>query len=349
MRRLLLPLVAVLALLPAGTADAAWTVMGSGASSAAAAALLAPGPLTAQQSCTPVTATTISHIGATTAIGTGSVMVTTPTGVRASDALVLQLTIRDQSATVTLPDEWTPLDVRSTSGLQGRLYLRRATANEPASRTITLSSSVKTVTMLSAYRGVHPGTAAVNASGGLVVNSTSVPAPILTTTRTNTRMVSFFGFMGSGGITAPAEMTSRAGGTTAGTLGFESTNVSAVAADELIAAAGDTPPRTAQGKTNGGFASSYWGVAQTVVLRPESYPQAELAWTPTTTTWASGYTLRRFVNGTEQGATEITPASTSSARETPLSADTTYTFDLRTRRNNWRSAAVTAQLTTSPC
>jgi hypothetical protein len=84
-----------------------------------------------------------------------------------------------------------------------------------------------------------------------------------------------------------------------------------------------------------------------VIRRVAGVPTAHLAWTASTSTWASGYLLDRLVGGSTQSAQTINGVSTASATDGPLTDATSYTYRLTTYRGSWRSSSITTTLVTN--
>jgi hypothetical protein len=77
---------------------------------------------------------------------------------------------------------------------------------------------------------------------------------------------------------------------------------------------------------------------------------AGLAWTPTSSTWADGYTWDRTAGATTSASTAVAGRATAATTDsTALAAATTYQYRLRATASTWRSTAATATLTTTSC
>ena len=90
-----------------------------------------------------------------------------------------------------------------------------------------------------------------------------------------------------------------------------------------------------------------WTVQTVALRRDPGTPSAALSWTPTSSSWASGYRLERSAGGAVQSTRTVTSAGTSSATEGPLVNGVTYTFRLWAYRGAWVSPDVTTTLTPS--
>ncbi len=70
-------------------------------------------------------------------------------------------------------------------------------------------------------------------------------------------------------------------------------------------------------------------------------PSGKLTWTATPSAFAAGYSLTRVGGPTSQ----ITPATTTTANDGPLTNNTSYTWRLSAFYGNWTTSAITASLT----
>jgi hypothetical protein len=70
-------------------------------------------------------------------------------------------------------------------------------------------------------------------------------------------------------------------------------------------------------------------------------PKADLTWTASPSTWATGYRIERWRNGTLQQTYLVPGAATTSYTVTGLSGNTTYDFKIFTYRNSWLSSSLT--------
>jgi len=106
-------------------------------------------------------------------------------------------------------------------------------------------------------------------------------------------------------------------------------------------------PGTAATRSATGGSAFEW-VGHTVALRPAlGPPSVTLSWTPSPSSWATGYRVERSVGATVQATTPVTPISASSASEGPLTNATTYSYRLWAYHGTWVSSAVTATASTS--
>ena len=118
---------------------------------------------------------------------------------------------------------------------------------------------------------------------------------------------------------------------------------SVTAWSESFAGRGTVPQRTST--TSGSTAA--W-IAQTVVLRPAlQQVGASLSWTPTPSTWATGYQGERVVGGAVQLSSAVPSVTVTTVTDWGLSNGTTYTYRVRAYRGAWVSSDVTGVLTPS--
>jgi hypothetical protein len=250
---------------------------------------------------------------------------------------------RKTAPTVTTPTGWTLLqrDYFTTNDYQQIIYYRVATAADTAGTTYTLASSSadKADAILVAYRGVDQTNPIVtNSTGGDATQDEFITAPSITPTRADTRLVGFFGSSdGRTLVTDAAGMTDRQY-VASGAGGAE---VELIVQDERWSSANTaTGPRTVE------LSNSGRAVGHLVALKAESYPLAALTWTASTSSYADGYRLGRSVGGTETVVTQLgTVTSYTVGNTNHLTAGLAYTMNLKTKANNWRSAAATASFT----
>ena len=144
---------------------------------------------------------------------TTSVVVNKPAGVVSGDGMVAVITPRGLP-TITPPAGWSLIrsDVNTTVLTQA-LYVHVAGGSEPASYTWTFNSSVSSVVAgIAAYSGIDP-TNPIDTSGGQAnASSSSITAPSINPTVTDTYLVGAFGDGNAPaptGWTVPASMTDR--------------------------------------------------------------------------------------------------------------------------------------------
>ncbi len=272
-----------------------------------------------------------------------------PSGVQAGDVLIAGITWHTHDYSGTLidpPSGWhlIRIDTEFSHVVQG-LFWRAAGASEPATYTFsngTADLTREVVGGIAAYSGVDT-TDPIDAHDGLTETSVvfSIDAPSVTSTVTGGRLISVFGQHDPGLFAPPTGMTDRY----ATAVGTGERSVNTIFADQVLGAAGATGVRTATGSGNGS------GVGQSVVLDPGGgVMSAALSWTATSSSYADGYLLQRFIGTTLDDQWTITPRSSSSIVDFGgLAAGTTYTYRLRTTSGTWRSTAVTVTYTAAPC
>jgi hypothetical protein len=301
------------------------------------AVLAAPTNFTVTQSCTPPA--TIVLRGATSAAGTDALALDIPAGTASGDVLVAQVANRNGLfGGITPPAGWTLLDRRSGgTAVTSAVYWKVATATEPASVTFDLlsSSGIQMVGGIMGYSGVST-TAPVNAWAAATGTGGTTTLPSVTTTAPGTTLVRT--------ITKRQETMPAPAGTTERwrlISGNGTATEGATGSDEVFAGAGASPARS----TSTGF-NAEW-VAHTVALRAiPGTPTANASWTPSTSTWATGYMAERWVGSTLQISGPVTPVTASSAADGPLANGTTYTYRLSTYHRSWTSP--TASVTFRP-
>lgn len=74
--------------------------------------------------------------------------------------------------------------------------------------------------------------------------------------------------------------------------------------------------------------------------------KADLSWTATPSTFASGYKVERWLGGVLQATTTVTPRTTTARTETGLATGTTYTWKVRSYVQGWTSSLVTVSAAT---
>ena len=324
------------AMLPA--AHAGFSAVTTNADDAWAADWLRPpSGLDATYSCS---ATPIVFRSATHATGLGILVLPTPSGIRAGDLLVAQVTNATGPSPLKPPEGWHLIRRDSSkpaapaaSAVTSALFWRTVVDGEPAAATFVLENSLDMVGGIVAYRGVRVADP-VNASGVDEDATATATTPSVFTTVVDTMLVDFTAKAGEA-LPAPTGTTERWRlATLTSTLG---TSVG----DVPFAGPGYTPTRSSVSPSG---SLNEW-VAQTVALRPRLQAAATLGWTASPSTWGTGYVLERLVDGTVQAERTLTPIATASAIESPLVNGTTYTFRLSAYRGTWRSSAVTTTLT----
>jgi len=206
----------------------------------------------------------INFRGASTANpgNSSSITMAKPTAVVSGDVMVAAIWIKGGSTeigTITPPPGWTLVRNENYYNLDALVtYYKVATSSEPAGYTWSFSTSPGLLGGIVAYSGVNQTTPVDRSAGDQsFYGSTSVPAPSVTTTVANTRMISFFAYYDPGSFMPPAGMTER----------FDISNsvsfMSFSADDESRPSAGPTGTRTAVASG----AANHW-ITQTIALKP---------------------------------------------------------------------------------
>lgn len=74
--------------------------------------------------------------------------------------------------------------------------------------------------------------------------------------------------------------------------------------------------------------------------------KADLSWTATPSTFASGYKVERWLGGVLQFTTTVSPRTTAALTETGLATGTTYTWKVYSYVQGWTSSVVTVSAAT---
>lgn len=214
----------------------------------------------------------ITHVGSTHASGKSltSLTVATPAGVVAGDVLLAHLANRNHiDAEITPPAGWTLVRTDMSSWtIRGWIFVRVATAGEPATHTFTSSVASYLVANVVAYAGVD-GTNPIDAHAGKSNSgSTTFTTPQLSTSTANGAAV-WFGAQAWTGATCPSSIAPPAGFTEL----YDQCLVSS--SQGLVFGAATRPLSGAglQGPFNGSSPFAETNVSQVVALRRASVPQ----------------------------------------------------------------------------
>ena len=294
-----------------------------------ASTLVPPSDLTATITCSSAAAPTFVATTSTTG-GGSNVSLTVPLTTLAGHLLVAHV-VRNNSTAITAPSGWTLIRSDTYGSQSGSwLYRRTATATDPGTTYTWTGSGSQGVGSLLVYAGASPTNPVdAHAGAGVAGGSSTLSAPSVTTTSAPTLLLTFFGVKQGDTVDPPTGMTQRQ---------FVDNGVSSTVDEELLTVAGVTGTRSGKVKKKASEAE-----VQTLALRGAGLPTATLTWTRTTTTRASGYVLRR-----DGGApTPVTPASTTSTNDGPLTNGVPTTWTLQTVAGTWTSTAATASATPS--
>ncbi len=171
------------------------------------------GGTTAYSSATDEVAITVNaglvFRSASTAVGSGALVINTPAGTVANDLLVAAITIVPSSASITTPSGWTLVrSLSNASGTTNKLntYYRIA-GTEPPSYTWSLAGSSSCVGGIMAWINADPVTPIDVETGLNTPSGLAHIAPSVTTTVPNTRLLSWHAYSSAGNWTPPAGMT----------------------------------------------------------------------------------------------------------------------------------------------
>jgi len=326
-------------------AGAVFTAATSDVANAVTAGSLAPpSGFAAAQSCS---FSTISYVGHSQAgSNNSSLTLSVPAATQVGDVLVAQVTNRYDTGYTITPQAgqgWTLID-RQMSGNGGNIvssamYWKVATAAGAGTSTFTLSSpTIDMAGGLVVFRGVST-TTPINASAFTLGSSVHATAPSVTTTVAKTVVVHTsvkrqeMLLQPTGDAPLWRIMSTGGGTVTQGvSAGYNS-----------FVGPGATPVTTI---SSAGSGTAEW-VTFTVALRPAATASADLTWTASPSSTATGYSLERVVGGTVQSTTQITPVSTTATTVASLVNGTAYTFRLKTYLGTWTSTQVSASVTPS--
>ena len=202
---------------------------------------------------------------------TASLALPRPAGVIAGDVLVAVVDVRSTPA-ITPPQGWSLIRVENGgSALRQAVYVRVATANEPAGYGWAFSTAQSAAGAVLAYAGVNTESPVDASSGAGSSGSSSIVAPSLTTTSTDAAVVGLFGAASNATITAPTGLSLQAAAAVGG-----KDKLGTAAADSLQPLAGPSGSRTAT------IPSAAANVGQLVALRPANVIAAPDTQAPST-------------------------------------------------------------------
>ena len=215
------------------------------------------------------TSTPTSFVAARSANGNRTAhSVQVPAAVQRGDALLLFFTGNTDTATVTGPAGWTPLQAGSPSGITGRLWTRTATATDAGTTVrVTASARLKADVTVAAYRSV--GGVAPTALRFDTTSARAHTTPAVTLPDAGGWLVSYWADKSSAttGWTVPSGQQVRSGSTGSG-----GGHVTAVLADPAAAVTGTGGGLTALADAAGGRAAMF-----SVVLTPAASGTAPTA------------------------------------------------------------------------
>ena len=158
-------------------------------------------------------ASVITFRGSTSAgapSGTLSLTINKPVGTAAGDVMIASIAVRPNTAAITVPAGWTPvrrIDNANANANSLAVYYKVAGASEPANYTWTFSTSTGSAGGIQTFSGVDTDSP-IDVEGGQNTPSGLTHAtPSVTTTVTNTMLVTSHAFSSSATWTPPGGMT----------------------------------------------------------------------------------------------------------------------------------------------
>ena len=175
--------------------------------------------------------------------GRSSVAVSRPAGTQAGHVMVATVAVNGAPSGIVAPAGWNRVrDDRAGNSVGQAVFVREASASEPAAYTFTLSGKPQVAAGITTYSGVEPENP-IEAHDARTQTGASVTAPSVVVTSTGARLVHLAAVNAEGTVTSPVGMTQR----------FEANSphpknnkdVLVALADEPLTAAGATGTRTA--------------------------------------------------------------------------------------------------------
>ena len=160
-----------------------------------------------------VSASVITFRGSTSAgapSGTLSLTINKPSGTAAGDVMIASIAVRPNTAAITVPAGWTPvrrIDNANANANSLAVYYKVAGASEPANYTWTFSTSTGSAGGIHTFSGVDTGNPIDVEGGQNTASGLTHATPGVTTTVTNTMLVTSHAFSSSATWTPPGGMT----------------------------------------------------------------------------------------------------------------------------------------------
>jgi hypothetical protein len=285
--------------------------------------------LTATVRCSSTPAPTyLSTTYNTASSGGTTVRLAVPSGTWSGDLIVVHIE-RNSTTAPTAPAGFSTIRSDTASGIDSWVYERVATASDAGLSYTWTVSGTSGSGVLSTFRGAAGITLATETAGQAISTATNTAEmPSVTAGVANSLLVFFIGAQSTtASSTSPGGMTSR--------YQTVSGNAAFYGFTEVRTAAGATAVRAANLST-----SSPLAVAG-LLIRPALV--VDLAWTPSASTAASGYEVRR------DGAVLATLAGRTTAAWTDGTAPSgTHTWTLfTTTSSSWRSSPASVTTTVS--
>jgi MSHA biogenesis protein MshQ len=201
---------------------------------------------------------------ASASAASGNLVVNVPSGTVASDVMVASIAVRPNTATITAPAGWTlqrRTDNANATASSLAVYYRVAGAGEPASYTWTLSANTGSAGGIQTFSNVDTSNPVDIENGQNTASALTHTSPTVTTTLTNTMLVTSYEFASSATWTPPGGMTETVD--TASLAVPNAAGISLEANYATQAAAGATGTKTATASNDADV-----GNADTLALRP---------------------------------------------------------------------------------
>lgn len=194
--------------------------------------------------------------------GATTLNVSKPSGTQDGDILIAVISVRGgTSTTITPPAGWTLINSNdSTTILKSSIFWKQSSASDNNIQTFSFNSSQKASGVISGYSGVDT-TSPVNAQNSQVnASSTSMTAPDVTTTVTNTMVIAAYSTATGTTMTAGSSMSLR--GQAASTGGSAATRTTSGLQDIIQSATGSTGTKTMTAGT------AAVNIGHTIALKP---------------------------------------------------------------------------------
>ena len=167
------------------------------------------------QSATGNEASTAAILGitfraaASASAASGNLVVNVPSGTAASDVMIASIAVKPNTVTITAPAGWTlqrRTDNASATASSLAVYYRVAGAGEPANYTWTLSANTGSAGGIQTFSNVDTQNPIDIDLGQNTASALTHASPTVTTTLTNTMLVTSYGFGSSATWTPPGGM-----------------------------------------------------------------------------------------------------------------------------------------------
>jgi hypothetical protein len=142
--------------------------------------------------------------------GTLTLTIDRPSGTAAGDVMIASIAVRPNTATITAPAGWTPvrrIDNANATANSLAVYYKVAGVSEPTNYSWTFSTSTGSAGGVQTFSGVDTNNPVHVEGGGNTASGLTHATPSVTTTVTNTMLVTSHAFSSSATWTPPAGMT----------------------------------------------------------------------------------------------------------------------------------------------